>query len=124
MTHLAKLARGEEHLDALASSFDAFIKSDPYRLTHDYVDGNSALVIHVKVVGRQPSFWPELAGDCIHNIRASLDHLIWSLTERVTPSPKHPKTTAFPICDTAGEFHTRREKMIGQTPSGVWQVVE
>jgi len=69
-----KLARAKHHIRDLESLFDAFISNNPHRIETEVDDQG------IKVIGRFdrpiPVETSAIIGDAIHNIRASLDHLV------------------------------------------------
>lgn len=50
--------------------------------------------------------WALLAGDVVQNLRAALDHVVWS----ATPAAHRTRWTSFPICDKGDEFRQARTK--------------
>jgi hypothetical protein len=126
MTHQTKLKRAEKHFDALERSIRHYIGLSPYRLIGDYQDNGSRYAVRVHIDHAQPQDWPELAGDCIHNLRAALDHMVWSLTMKTTngADPAKPRDTGFPICKSPGDFNSRRTLCIGQTTRDAQVIIE
>lgn len=103
-----KLHRAEHHLETLRHEIERFIQSDFYETVTDR-DYNGRFVARLKNV-KQPS--PELGvliGDCVHNLRSSLDYLAYGLAEAHTqPFPKsYAKSSAFPIF-RSGRLYRRK----------------
>ena len=65
-----------------------------------------------------PDEWPLLAGEAIHNLRASLDHIVFASAKR--PGSRH----AFPIFKGPCEFQVMGEKMLSGVPASVRAAIE
>src|SRR3989442_2229333 len=65
-------------------------------------------ILYVDRVPDLPGFLPWvgiLVGDIVHNMRSSLDHLVFQLTLVNTAGKVvHPERTQFPICDTPQQY--------------------
>ena len=76
----AKVSRAEDHIGALEKEIKSWVDSDPYSATKK----NNAdftrywAILHVK---NRPDLvrWSLIASDAIHNLRCSLDHLVYAL---------------------------------------------
>jgi hypothetical protein len=100
-----KLARGEEHMDALREQVASWDSEETYRIVSeddpksDWLFHRYRQVVHFTGVPL-PDFdeWSVLTGDCLYEFRCVLDHLIWGLSvkERGDPPPK-PRRVSFPI---------------------------
>lgn len=95
----AKLNRAEEHLATLDASLKAWRGSDPYTLTDAKHPDKTEIrfYAHFKVV---PDVlrWGLLAGDCVHNLRCALDHVIWEA------STIQDTSVEFPIFEDPAKF--------------------
>ena len=58
--------------------------------------------MHFKVYKGPPKRLGIIAGDCIHNLRATLDNIVWSLGKVFPPADAKakPDMLAFPVCRT------------------------
>src|SRR5437870_149866 len=72
-----KLIRADEHLQALDSEITSFLEGRPYEVVTEQ-DGEGVRGI-LKYRRVPPDLLLMLLGDAIANLRASLDHLAWSL---------------------------------------------
>lgn len=89
-----KIARAEEHLEAVEQEIRIFHESDPCTMVpkkHSQT-GHFGFQITVPAVPRGAGI---IAGDFATCLRASLDHLVWQLALLRTPSPN--RHTCFPI---------------------------
>jgi hypothetical protein len=105
-----KLARGKDHLDALAADVREVVeKHEPtLRAEHNPIDDSlSAIIENVPVIPRE---WGIVLGDFLHNTRSALDHLVCALVAAAgaTPGMNHQ----FPICDTDADWVSR----VGRPP--------
>ena len=96
-----KLQRSKEHIDQLHTEIQAFFQSDL-----NYIIGETDLESHDRiirmVVGEPPpKRWGAIAGDCIHNLRSSLDILYALVTG------ERGKRSFFPVYNTAEEYTKR-----------------
>lgn len=98
----AKLRRAEEHNSCLVTEFNVWIK--PYTeagMVNTWRDG-VWYVISVEPFPEPDIRFSTIAGDIIHNLRCSLDHLIYQLVFRDGQEPSRGNT--FPIYDTQDSF--------------------
>jgi hypothetical protein len=103
-----KLERGKEHLKALNSGIDAFLKSNPYQPVLHY-DTKAARYL-VKFAAERPlpqTEWVLIIGDCVHNLRTSLDYMAW----RLAGSDRTDRDTMFIICKTPDAFKSREWRL-------------
>jgi hypothetical protein len=78
-----KLARAQEHLEALNAEIDEFRKVDAYTVTFEPSDDRRQVAVKLVVLRNLPPEWGILIGDCIHNLRGALDHLAFALPRAV-----------------------------------------
>jgi hypothetical protein len=95
----AKLSRADEHLEALDAEIDNFLDLHPYAVNFEIDEKTGQKVARLEVNGELPAVrWGLMLGDCVHNMRSALDHLVWALS-----GPEPPPKTEFPI------FHEREK---------------
>lgn len=72
----AKLARAEEHRDALERELATWGHDNPYELLREVNAEFTRFSVRLRIK-RSPDLvrWGLLFGDCIHNLRCALDHL-------------------------------------------------
>ena len=75
----SKLDRTQQHLYELNLEIKRWIKSRPYRITDELDTDTGANVICGQLLGPVPSIISQLIGDCLQNLRSSLDHLAYEL---------------------------------------------
>src|SRR5439155_544464 len=96
----------KQHLDALNIEIARYIKEDPYGVSHkqqgNYHEAEA-------IITKEPL--PNLGciiGDCITNIRASLDYIAWEIGIKCLPKvwdERRWRKIAFPITFPTGRFN-------------------
>jgi len=109
-----KIGRAEEHLGALKGEIKAWLQADPYSVVklHDLNTGRHSLAVRIR--GTAPFDRLALvAGDCAHNLRCALDHLVFALAiaESGQNPPPDAKKIQFPIVDSAAAFEKQRYRI-------------
>ncbi|WP_156042243.1 hypothetical protein [Bradyrhizobium sp. URHD0069] len=68
--------------------------------------------------------WGLLLGECIHNLRSSLDNLAFALARLRRDPPEQPSKIAFPIFGVRTEFERRGRANIDQLPEKAAALIE
>jgi hypothetical protein len=121
---LARLRRAEEERKALYEELVRWKDSDSYVVTSrvNATYTRHSLVVHLKrpLPAEQISL---LAGNCIHSLRSSLDHLVYGLAVHATKADPPPgeRTLQFPITDSAEHFEAAcdRGQLSGLGPATI-----
>ena len=95
----AKIERVDEHINNLDNEIKTFIGT--FQIVSEPNDDATESII--RIVGSEPPLHlAVITGEIIHQLRSSLDHLVWQLViaNKNTPTRQHQ----FPICDTHEEF--------------------
>jgi hypothetical protein len=67
-----------------------------------------------------PTRWSLIVGDCVHNLRSALDHLVYQLVIASGVTPKERNNLQFPICFKPSQWETNGgSKLLGMKPE--WQ---
>lgn len=76
---LQKIDRAQFHISDLEGQFSAFIARKPHRfgIKHDAATGQQ--FVQIRFVEPVPSTFAVVVGDAVHNLRCSLDHMLWAL---------------------------------------------
>ena len=110
---LQKATRAAEHLKVLQSETLRFLQEGPGELLSTTERESNGLLIGSGVSPAIPARIPLIIGDVLHNLRSSLDYLIWELVlaNGYLPTNKN----AFPICDVQAAFkmELRRHRLDG-----------
>jgi len=96
-----KLDRAQEHLLELDAAIGEYLDSEPYKPVRNFPPSNQHLMlIEFHVVNEPDERLGVIIGDCVHNLRSSLDHLACRLVESNGGTPKLGSGGAqFPIMD-------------------------
>jgi hypothetical protein len=109
---LAKIDRAKQHIGVLDTEVRVFLTEDPYRIIGDFDRKANRYILQAKIDKTPPQQdWGTIIGDCLHNLRSSLDHLAWSLARLHRDPP--PDTTEFPIFRNETKFKKARRSKIG-----------
>jgi len=98
-SHIRKYERAKEHFEAMRSEVVAFLKpSRPCDLVVQFDGESHEYVVRAQVLRQPPIRLSLIVGDCLHNARSALDHLVWQLIFK--HSGKDATRCEFPIfCD-------------------------
>ncbi len=90
-----KLARAEEHFSELGAAHQGFLERNPYRALREADTYPSGYLWRIKIV-EEPPFgkWAAIVGDCVHALRAALDHVAYELVRINRPADEYAE---FPI---------------------------
>lgn len=99
----AKFRRAQEHYDAWNAAIDAWLDRNPYSVRGKPEEGSDWLVVRLVELEEPPFI--ELAltlSDYFHNLRATLDHLVWHLVD-LSGNPT-TDATGFPVVKEAKDW--------------------
>jgi len=102
-----KLGRAEEHLNTIKSELLVWMDSKPYSISRK-CDPQGSRYSQILEIAKPAPYdrWSLIAGDCIHNLRSSLDSLVYAVAIRESgssPPPGYDKLQ-FPITSSAENF--------------------
>lgn len=136
MDHLenarVRLNRAIEHANCFSQEVERFLRSDPFgAATETYEDnGRQCLRFVFKVRQLPPKTLGVITGDCIHNLRATLDNIVWGLGQiypSADTSAKNDKLS-FPVCTTRADYIKRLKepawKGINSFPGSAQALIE
>src|SRR5438552_5853773 len=96
-----KFRRAESHFERLADLVQGFLSAEPDAAIEDVRQHQDGGLVHDwwGVIREQPpADWSPIVGDCLNNLRSSLDHLAWGL------AGGQGRHTAFPIFQDESEY--------------------
>lgn len=104
----AKIARAEEHLRILDDEIAKWHGSKPYELIPEINADFTRRAVRLRV-HRAPDFgrWALILGDCLHNARAALDHLLHAIATHEgngVVAPDVERDLMFILLDDASKF--------------------
>jgi hypothetical protein len=102
-------------MNELLNACSQYLASNPFHIEREFFDNNDAIPcvrFRYRVTAPPPPMLGLLAGEVVHQLRATLDNLVWALGQ-VYPSPnsraKNEKL-AFPIAESEDKF----EKLLAE----------
>lgn len=97
----AKIDRASEHIRNLNAEINTLIDGDAYRIVSE--PEGDARKSSIRVIGTEPPLrLAVVAGEIVHQLRSSLDHLVCQLA--IANGKPVKRSHQFPICDTPGKF--------------------
>lgn len=117
-----KLARAQEHFEAIAAideRFAAVLCEVVFREDKDKGIGYFAISLP-----ETPLELSTIVGDCLHNLRSTLDYLVWQIV-RSNPPNTPERRNMFPICSSPQEFasQVKRGRLRG-VPAAATEIIE
>lgn len=108
----AKLDQALGHLQHLAVAVQNGPNGDGNRFLIEPDPEVGDDVVRLRLEDFEPMLWAVLIGDCIHNLRSSLDHLAYqlALAEAGPLPPDVERSSEFPIFDDPDDFKRVRSK--------------
>jgi hypothetical protein len=99
-----KVERAKHHFGDLQARYERFREDNPYEaIPYDEPDTGD-LVYKAKIPNQPPLWWSTIAGDCVHNLRSSLDLLVCEMV-RAKGNPV-TKDTGFLVAKDANAFES------------------
>lgn len=108
-----KMFRAREHFEELVRVFEMFYAKHTeavsrFKRVEDLIKFNATVTVPTKI--------PLIVGDCLQNMRSSLDYLVWDLVKvnGGTPNQNH----MFPICKNSRNYQNAidAERLLGIHP--------
>jgi hypothetical protein len=122
----AKLHRSTENFEEVKTRVSTRLKSGEFRVSMQL---NSDTTVHVwRFHAPKGTDFTDVSvrvGDCLHNLRSALDHLVYAIAVHESGQNPPPKegTLAFPLANSPAEFKKARNR-IATLSSGVQDVIE
>ncbi len=113
-----------EHIEQFIRQADSFLKTDPYCVISEIHTQPSGYVMHYffKVNRQPPIRLSFLIGDAIHNLRSTLDNLVWNLGQ-ISGEPSGSQL-AFPICVEENWFKMKELPRLKRLPIDAQALVD
>ncbi len=105
-----KLDRANYHLKELREELRRWRKDRPYVITDELDAKSGDNIVYAKMRGSTPPIVLTLTGDCLYNLRSSLDHLVHALAVqnlKRSLTDAESINTAFPIFKHRAGFEKR-----------------
>ena len=97
-----KVARAEEHIRELEAEVRAYLETHPYEFVQSAAIGDQVVPVHVR--SAPPARLSAIVGDCLSNLRASLDLTFWTLALETGPKDPDRERIFFPIFANEPKF--------------------
>jgi hypothetical protein len=121
----AKVARADAHFDAIKEAVDEFVGPEPDLLPGEFDRKAHQYVFRAQRDSRSPTWLSPLIGDCVHNLRAALDYLIWELAPAsARADSKQAGRLEFPIFTDPDLYRRWAPQKIGSLPPGAQTTIE
>lgn len=99
----AKIDRANQHIKNLESEIAAFFDGHPYRVVGQFNNNMTEYIFTSFGPPPAPLNFAVVTGEVIHQLRSSLDHLIWALAVKHVGTPPNPRIQ-FPIYKDATKY--------------------
>jgi len=112
---VAKFNRAKQQFDVLREEIGTFSDQDPEpHFSRGYFDSSTwEWIERFQVREPPPLRWGVMLGDCVHNLRSALDHLVCQLTLLNGGSMEDCGQTQFPIASKCeGQFESMADRRI------------
>ncbi|MEX2246240.1 MAG: hypothetical protein WEC75_06095 [Dehalococcoidia bacterium] len=116
-----RLHRAYEHFESLNLESESFLRKHPCTLWREDNAEEGSVVFYVKVFDEPPLRLSLLIADCVNNLRAALDNLMWQLACRYgsgSPSTR----TQYPICNDVAAWE-RIQGSLSYLPADVLECI-
>lgn len=122
-----KLANAYAHLETLRGEVAAWAGSHPYTWSVEYDPSEQEQIYFAELTDPPFDRFGSLAGDCLHNMRAALDHLVFEASEVALGQPLPQdvaEKTEFPIFGPKPLDAKSRKRRIGLLPEEAQVLIE
>jgi hypothetical protein len=115
-----KIIRAKVHRDAFVAEANRHFNGNSCEVTVDF-DFPKNIAPHLSVEIPVPAQLSLIIGDCLQNIRSSLDYLVRELVLAAHGEPNAQHT--FPVCETPGAFkNTKRKRLSGLSEDAIAEI--
>jgi hypothetical protein len=115
-----KIARAKEHFDALDSEVRTWVEAKPIAVVKEKDAEGRRHTLSAEIVNPPPlNRWSLIAGDCVHNVRAALDSLVYAIAVHETGlnPPANEKALQFPIANSPDDFKKQKNRIRSLSPA-------
>jgi hypothetical protein len=117
-----KWRRGSQHFDWLEAEWKAYIPRFQSDLQIVPISGGVELRLG-KISNPPGKEWSAVIGDCIQNLRAALDHMVWQLAP-ASMRLGNPRNLEFPIFSDAAKYKVGAPRRIASLPGAAQRIIE
>src|SRR6266545_1165396 len=107
-----KLIRAEEHLTPIKTGLEACLEKCSM-ISQRHIDAGNHQFRFTVGFPKPDLALSVIIGECLHNLRSALDHIVWQLVLANNQTPV--KENMFPVCDTPAGFarHVQKNRLRG-----------
>jgi hypothetical protein len=111
-SHRRKLDWAQGHIRKAETLIDAW-RREGYRVFRE-AQGISGFTLYAEMLKPLPDDLPLVVGDALHDLRDSLDHIIFAISQKnpAMATPKDEESPQFPIHDAAVDIQDRAIKFL------------
>ena len=109
-----KILRAADHAKSLELELDGYFKTNPGKMVMEPESDPNNPTFTLQAKAPMPARLGMVIGDCLQNLRSSLDYLVWELVQATNHQPT--KDHMFPICSTPEAFEyqvSKRNRLSG-----------
>jgi len=117
-----KIFRAAQHIQSLSTELNRYFESNPGRMVQQPNASDDEAIFGFVPSGPVPARFGLIIGDCLQNLRSSLDYLVWELVLAANGQPT--EKNMFPVCSTAETFEDqiRRHRLDGVPVDAIAQI--
>jgi hypothetical protein len=116
------MERAWEHIEHLKAEIAAFKERQPYRVRQEKESGLGNHVCYFELLEPIPRPIGLIAGECTHQMRATLDNLAWQLGFEHLGMEPHTRTS-FPVFIREEGFESHGKGFIADLPNAARQII-
>ena len=118
-----KIFRAQTHFAELQTEMRGYFHTNPGKVVREAKGEPNEYIGTFQAGGPIPARLPIIIGDCLQNLRSSLDYLVWELVLAAKNNPG--KHNMFPVCATLEAFNnqvTKQRRLDGVAPDAVAEI--
>ena len=118
-----KIFRAALHAKSLEPELEGYFKTNPGKMMAKPDSPTNAVMFQFVPKDPVPARFGLIIGDCLQNLRSSLDYLVWELVLAANNQPG--EHNMFPICSTPDAFKnavSKRDRLLGIHPDAVTEI--
>jgi hypothetical protein len=123
-----KLARANSQVRTLADQISGWVSTNPIKTRCELREGRLGFRLIIEPFSEAAPLddWGVLVGECVHNLRSSLDNLAFGLARLRQDPPTNPAAVHFPIYQNKSAFgkRDRVRQSLDQMPTQAASLIE
>lgn len=126
-SYYRRLDRALHHLESLKTEVSGWFEENPYSLLTDFDMESGRNCLRIEDLRQPPANFSLIIGDCLHNLRAALDNLVYELAvvKAGGPLPENVAVgTEFPIFIDEKKFLDKGKRKIGNIRPGAQTIIQ